>query len=82
MGKQEAQKRFGFLLEALSHGAPPHGGIALMAGAESIKDVIAFPKNKKFQSLVDGSPGKVSDAQLRELQLFSLAGRKEKEERR
>lgn len=90
MGKHEAHERFGFLLEALSHGAPPHGGVALgldrlvalMVGAESIKDVIAFPKNKKFQSLVDGSPGKVSEAQLRELQLLSLAARKEKEERR
>ena len=72
-----AKERFGFMLDAFRYGAPPHGGIALgldrlamiMAGRESIKDVIAFPKNNLGQSLMDGSPGVVGAAQLAELRI-------------
>jgi len=81
IGEAEAEQKFGFLLKALRYGAPPHGGLAFgfdrlvasLLGLDSIKDTIAFPKNKKFQSLVDGSPSPVSEAQLRELQILSLA---------
>ncbi|MCX7726238.1 MAG: aspartate--tRNA ligase [Chitinispirillaceae bacterium] len=72
---QEAEQKFGFLLKALSFGAPPHGGLAfgldrlvmLMLGLESIRDVIPFPKTKTGISLMDNAPDRVAEAQLKEL---------------
>ena len=72
---EEAQLKFGFLLEALNHGAPPHGGIAfgidriaaLIAGTESIRDVIAFPKTASAQCLLTSAPSSIPAAQLKEL---------------
>jgi aspartyl-tRNA synthetase len=77
IGPDEAREKFGFLLDALQYGAPPHGGIAfgldrivtMMAGAESIRDVIAFPKTQRAQCLLTRAPSPVDEKQLRELHI-------------
>ena len=81
--REEARRRFGFLLDAFAYGPPPHGGIApgldrlvmLMAGEDSIREVIAFPKTVTGASPMDDAPGAVDAAQLAELGLQSAPRR-------
>ncbi len=80
--KEEAQKQFGFLMNAFEFGAPPHGGLAfgfdrlcsLFGGSDSIRDFIAFPKNNSGRDVMIDSPSEISDEQLKELSILSTAG--------
>jgi aspartyl-tRNA synthetase len=80
ISKEEADEKFGFLMNAFEYGAPPHGGFAfgfdrlimLLSGADSIREVIAFPKTQRGQSLMDNSPSEIDEKQLKELHLRVL----------
>jgi aspartyl-tRNA synthetase len=80
IGEEEARTKFGFLLDALKYGAPPHGGIALgmdrlaflLTGAESLRDVIPFPKSKTGTDSMTGAPGDVDERQLKELHVRAV----------
>ncbi|MCD6019704.1 MAG: aspartyl-tRNA synthetase [Bacteroidetes bacterium] len=80
--KEEAQKQFGFLMNAFEFGAPPHGGLAfgfdrlcsLFGGSDSIRDFIAFPKNNSGRDVMIDSPSEISDEQLKELNIISVVG--------
>jgi aspartyl-tRNA synthetase len=82
LGEDEAREKFSFLLDALRYGAPPHGGIAfgldrlvmLMTGADSLREVIAFPKTARGNDLMTGAPGVADDRHLRDLKIRSTAG--------
>jgi len=87
MKKEEAHKKFGFLLDAYEYGGPVHGGmglgfdrlVALMLGYNDIREVMAFPKNKSAQNPMDGSPSEVDDKQLKETHIIlNLPKKKEK----
>jgi aspartyl-tRNA synthetase len=88
LSPEEADQKFGFLLEAFEYGAPPHGGLAygidrlvmLMAGEESIRDVIGFPKTQQARCLLTGAPSSVDGKQLKELQVASTYKPKAKAE--
>lgn len=77
MSKEESQQKFGFLIDAFKYGTPPHGGIALgldrivamITGNESIREVIAFPKNKAAESLMDDAPSEINEKQMQELHI-------------
>jgi len=81
LSPEESERRFGFLLEGLRAGAPPHGGFAigmdrvamLLAGAGSLRDVIAFPKTTAARALFEGAPSAVGEAELRALHLRVVA---------
>jgi aspartyl-tRNA synthetase len=80
IGAEDAQRRFGFLLDAFKYGAPPHAGfafgldrlVAILAGEENIREVIAFPKTQSGLDLLTGAPTPIDDAQLTELHLRHL----------
>jgi aspartyl-tRNA synthetase len=86
--KEQAMEKFGFLLDAYTYGGPPHGGmgigadrtIALMAGTNDIREIIAFPKNKAAECPMDGSPGDVSEQQLKELHIKTEAVKKKQDD--
>ena len=86
--KERAHESFGFLLDAFGYGVPPHGGMAfgldrmimLMTGAESIRDVIAFPKTQSASCMLTQAPGEVTDKQLKELAIrVSMQAKVEKQ---
>jgi aspartyl-tRNA synthetase len=86
LSEKEAEERFGFLLEAFTYGAPPHGGIAfgldrllaMLAGVDSIREVIAFPKTQSAVCPLTGAPSPVRKEQLKELGINIISPRKEK----